>query len=138
VAWNGPARQCTNKKLKAGDFFAHRPIAALGIEIDSFARLLEPDGIVTTRGHLARFDAIHEPPTAFPREVLERVQLISLAIVFDEVRVWGAFTDTWPSQEKVLYYTNDRIHWYRKLSAALKLEIGRLVLTRSGRLPAVN
>lgn len=138
VAWNGPATPYADKQLKPGDFFAYTPSLSPGVEIDSFARIFEPEGIVTTRGHLARFDAIYKPPTAFPGEVLERVQLISLAIVFDEVRIWGAFTDTWPTQEKVLYYTNDGIHWYRKLSAVLQLEIDRLVLTRSGGLPTVN
>ena len=139
VTWGGRAIQSADKKLKPGDFFAYKPIAALGIEIDSFASLLEPEGIVTTRGHVARFGAIYEPPTAFPHEVLERVQLIALAFSFAEVRMWAAFiTDSWPHQEKILYYTNDFIHWYRKLSAALQLEIDRLVLTRSGGLPTIN
>ncbi|MGO9269781.1 MAG: hypothetical protein ACLQOO_05920 [Terriglobia bacterium] len=140
VAWNGPAIQSASTKLKPGDFFAHMPFPGMGVRIDSFARPLEsdPDEFVTTQGHVARFNALYEPPTAFPREVLERVQLMALALSFAEVRVRGAFTDTWPHQEKVLYYTNDGVRWSRKLSSVLQREIDRLVLTRSGGLPKIN
>ena len=91
VAWNGPAIQSASMKLKPGDFFAHMPFPGMGVRIDSYARPLEayPDEFVTTQGQVARFNALYEPPTAFPREVLERLQLISLAIVFDEARVRG-------------------------------------------------
>jgi hypothetical protein len=138
VAWNGPAIQAGKRELKPGDFFAYQPIIAPGVMIGAFERILEPGEIVTTRGHVARLDALYEPPTAFPPAVLERVQLIAEAFSFAEVRMWAAFTDTMPVQESVLYYTNDGIRWYRKLSAALQLEIGRLVLTRSGGLPRIN
>ena len=124
MTWTGPAIQSASTKLKPGDYFVHEPFPGMGIRIDSFARPLEPDEFVTTQGHVARFNALYEPPTAFPPEVLQQVQLFSLAILFDDVRVWGAFTDTWPKQEKVLYYTNDRIHWYRKLSAVLHSNFG--------------
>ena len=83
-------------------------------------------------------DNLHEPPTGFPPEVLRRVQLVSLVFSFAEALMWAAFAGTMPRQEEVLYYTNDRIHWFRRLSEALQLEIDRLALARSGGLPRIN
>ena len=137
--WKGQAIQPAEKRLEAGDFLAFRPVASFGLVIDSFSRALNPHEIVTTRGHVVDLSAIYQPPTAFSQEVLKQIQMLCMAISFDEVSLWGAFTtDGWPVQEKVLYYSNDGIRWHRKLSAALQREIDRLALTGAGKLPTVN
>lgn len=98
---------------------------------------------------------VRQVPTAFPPEIMAAIGCFSccLSLYDTDIRavggrpsleagdwVWdrvsdvpGALTDAAyravSESTAALYYTNDRIHWWRRLSDALNREIGRLSLT---------
>jgi hypothetical protein len=104
-------------------------------------------------------------PSAFPRPILARLESISRFRIFDETILWvaherwrsstatdsvqrptdlpggamtiGALTDLLRG-ETAIYYSNDLVRWWRRLSKALECELDRLRFIYPTGVPAVQ
>jgi hypothetical protein len=155
LPWDYPPLPGASRELRRGDTFC----TSRDNEIcfSTFQRYTRSGKIATGgRGYTGIDPAeIRQVPTAFPPEIMAAIGSFSSWLSFSDSRIWavcghpsleaadwlwnqvsdvpGALTDAaYGAVSKstvALYYTNDRIHWWRQLSDVLNREIKRLRFT---------
>ena len=151
--WPGASRSADAAVLRPGDIFCEGN-AFTGFEFFTVERFTKSGKLITTQMRPERDLSPVPLPTAFPPDVLTRIGTIGRFQLFDEVCIWVAQKSMWSGgsdsgctigaivgrwdDEAALYYSNDRIRWWRRLSRALECELDRLRFVYPGGIPGVQ
>jgi len=162
--WEGLTSPGDARSLRPGDIFCEGDLNS-GFSFYTVERFTKSGKLVTTQMRPPRELRPVSLPTAFPQEILGNLGGIGHLELFDEARIWVAHKRLWPltsEQEETppsdlpgggmtiggmvgrwmdraaLYYSNDRIRWWRRLSRALEYELDRLRFVYPGGIPGLQ
>jgi hypothetical protein len=163
VRWE--AAEIINSKayLKPGDRICHE-VGWAGIRFDDVERVTRSGNVIPQHWNRVCREKLRALPTAFPPEILCWGRYFSPYLTFAEVQIWALLGDVDAGLDKsfsltfgdflgstsleaieavakgrvALYFTNDRIHWYLRLSDVLSKEISRLEMTFPSGAPRVQ
>jgi len=163
VRWEAADLANLKAQLKPGDRICHE-VGRAGIRFDVVERVTRSGNVIAQHWARVGREKLRVLPTAFPPEILCWGRSFSPYLTFAEVQIWALLGDVVDGLSKsldscfgdslhstsleaidavakgrvALYFTNDRIHWYLRLSDVLSQEIRRLNTTFPSGAPRVQ
>jgi hypothetical protein len=163
VRWEAVELGNPKTALKPGDRICHE-VGWAGIRFDVVERVTRSGNVIVRHWDRVSRDKLRVLPTAFSPEILCWARYFSPYLTIAEVQIWALLGDVEDGLVKslrlpfidlphsttpeafeavargrvALYFTNDKIHWYLRLSDVLSQEINRLNITFPSGAPRVQ